>query len=193
MLILVRHGQTAHNASGRLLGRLDLPLNDFGRVQSAALGKVALLSQAVRVVSSPLARTYSTASALGPDITIDDRWMEIDYGVYDGMALADVPAELWQEWARDPEWTPEGGESLADVGRRVRAACDDLWVEAADSDVVVVSHVTPIKAAVAWALGVGDAATWRMYLETASVCQIGKGRAGPALRTFNETHYRPSS
>jgi len=85
------------------------------------------------------------------------------------------------------------GQSPADVGRRVRVACDELWAEASETDVVVVSHVTPIKAAVAWTLGVGDGASWRMFLDTASVCQIGTGRAGPALRTFNETHHRPSS
>ncbi len=190
----MRHGQTAHNASRRLLGRLDLPLDDLGLTQAEALGKVDLLRDADRVISSPLTRARSTAAALGPSITIDARWVEIDYGIYDGMPLTDVPAELWRQWSQDPSWTPEGGESLAEVGRRVRAACEEVWAEAAEKDIVVVSHVTPIKAAVAWVLGLGDDVSWRMILETAAVCQIDKGRmGGPSLRTFNETHYRPSA
>lgn len=131
--------------------------------------------------------------ALGPPVSIDRRWLEIDYGIYDGLPLDEVPPELWKRWSEDPSWTPPGGESLTAVGQRVRGACDELWAEAAERDVVVVSHVTPIKAAVAWTLGLGDDASWRMSLETASVCQIGNGRMGPTLRTFNETSHRPSA
>ncbi len=76
---------------------------------------------------------------------------------------------------------------------RVRQACDELWPEAVDDDIVVVTHVSPIKAAVAWALGVGDETSWRMFVDLASVSRIGVGRSGPSLRTFNETQFRPSS
>jgi broad specificity phosphatase PhoE len=75
---------------------------------------------------------------------------------------------------------------------RVRDACEDLWPEAAEQDIVVVTHVSPLKAAVAWALGVGDEISWRMFVDVASVSLIGSGRSGPSLRTFNETHHRPS-
>jgi broad specificity phosphatase PhoE len=59
----------------------------------------------------------------------------------------------------------------------------------ADGDVVVVSHVSPIKAAAAWALGVGDEVAWRMYVAQASITRIGVGGPGglPSLRSFNET------
>ena len=62
MLYVVRHGRTAANASGLLLGHLDPDLDDLGvrqaRLLAAALGPVD------RVVSSPLARTRQTAEAL---------------------------------------------------------------------------------------------------------------------------------
>ena len=51
---------------------------------------------------------------------------------------------------------------------------------------VIVSHVTPIKAAVAWALGVGGAIAWRLHLQTASVTRIGWGNDVPVLHGFNE-------
>src|SRR5262249_27421092 len=154
-----RHGRTAHNASRRLLGRLDIPLDDLGRRQAWALGRVPTLRGAARVVSSPLSRARATAASLGPSVTIDDRWSEIDYGVYDGLTV-DAASELWHQWDCDISFVPESGESLSSVGRRVREACDELWPEALDRDVVVVTHVSPIKAAVAWALGVGDETSW---------------------------------
>ncbi|HET6875058.1 MAG TPA: histidine phosphatase family protein [Acidimicrobiales bacterium] len=192
MLYLVRHGRTAQNAARLLLGRMDVPLDELGLRQAAALGAVPALASAARVVSSPLARARDTASMIGPPVDVDDRWLEIDYGIYDGAELGAAP-ELWAGWDADLEYRPPEGESLADLGRRVRAACDELWKQAETEDVVVVSHVSPIKAAVAWALGVGDELCWRTFLDTASITVVGPGRKGPTLRSFNETGHRPSS
>ncbi len=192
MLYLVRPGRTAQNAARRLLGRMDVPLDELGQRQAAALAALPALAGASRVVSSPLARAFDTAAVLGPPVTVDERWIEIDYGIYDGAEVTKAP-ELWKGWDADLEYRPPDGESLAEMGRRVRAACDDLWDEASSADVVVVSHVSPIKAAVAWALGLGDEVQWRMFLDTASVTVIGPGRRGPTLRSFNETAHRPGS
>ena len=192
MLYLVRHGRTAHNASRKLLGRLDVPLDDLGVQQAQALGRVGFLHDSVRVVTSPLARARDTASALGPPVFVDNRWTEIDYGEYDGADLGTVP-ELWEAWTADLGYAPPGGESLLAVGERVRQACAELWEEAATQDVVVVTHVSPLKAAVAWALAVGDEVCWRMFVDVASVSAIGSGGRAPTLRSFNETHFRPSS
>ncbi len=145
-------------------------------------------------MSSPLGRARDTAEALGLDIAveIDERWIEVDYGELEGRALRDVPGELWARWRADPAFLPPGGESLAAVGKRVRSACDELFARSgegarANDDVVVVSHVSPIKAAVAWALGAGDAVVWRLYLATASITRIGWGSDGPVLHRYNET------
>ncbi len=193
VLFLVRHGRTAENAARLLLGRLDVALDHLGERQARSLGQVPALREATRVVTSPLKRALDTASAIGPPVTVDERWAEIDYGIYDGMELASA-AELWEGWDRDLRYRPEGGESLAELGERVREACDDLWQEACDADVVVVSHVSPIKAAVAWALGVGDEICWRTFLDTASITVVGPGRSRrPTLRSFNDTAHRPAS
>jgi broad specificity phosphatase PhoE len=56
--------------------------------------------------------------------------------------------------------------------------------------VVIVSHVTPIKAAVAWALGTPDL-YWRLYLRTASVTRISWNRDAPILHGFNEVALAP--
>jgi broad specificity phosphatase PhoE len=67
----------------------------------------------------------------------------------------------------------------------VREACDELRA-ACDGDVAVVTHVSPVKAAVAWALGAPDDVTWRLYVAPGSVTTIGLGGGGTVLRGFNE-------
>lgn len=184
MLIVVRHGQTTANASGLLLGRADVPLTDIGLEQADALA--AAVGSVDVVISSPLQRARQTAAAFGVSVEVDDRWTELDYGVYDEKPITEVPAELWNKWRTDPDYTPPEGESLASVGRRVRAACDELVERAADEDVVVVSHVSPIKGAVAWALATDDLIAWRTFVGLASITRIGITDRGPLLRTFNE-------
>jgi broad specificity phosphatase PhoE len=197
MLVLVRHGRTAHNASRRLLGRLDVDLDELGERQAAAIAASPSLAGVRRVVTSPLLRTRRTAEtiaeATGSKVQLDLRWVEVDYGVYDGLPLAEVPGSLWGSWDSDTSWAPEGGESLAAVTRRVRSACEELWVEAATEDVAVVSHVSPIKAALAWAMGVPEEVVPKLFVEVASLHRIGPGRSGPTLWSINEVHHRPSS
>ena len=192
MLILVRHGESAGNAAGLLLGRIDSPLTDRGIGQARSLAET--VSGATRLVSSPLERARHTAEALGTGlpVEVDDRWVEVDYGEYDGRALGDVPAETWSRWRSDPTFAPPGGESLAAAGSRVRAACEELFADPdgparGEGIVVVVSHVSPIKAAVCWALGTGDEGAWRLYLANASVTRIDWGPGGPVLAGFNHT------
>ena len=188
-LILVRHGQTAVNAEGRLQGRIDAPLTPLGERQAAAVA--AAVGPVSRVVSSPLLRARSTAAAFGVGgaVEVDERWIELDYGSWDGAVLATMDQAEWGRWRADPSFAPPGGESLVALAERVHAACDALVDEAREADVVVVSHVSPIKAAVAWALGVGPETSWRMFLGVAAVCRIAVGPRGPSLTSYNDvTH-----
>lgn len=187
MLLLVRHGRTDLNASGLLQGRVDPPLDGTGRAQAAALAAVPVIAGAGRVVSSPLLRARHTAAALGPPVTVDDRWTELDYGAWDGRPFASVSPDEWARWREDPAWSPPGGESLSAVGVRVRLAVADLVDEAATTDVVVVSHVSPIKAAVAWVLGVGDEVAWSIHLDPASLTRVSLRTGRPVVHSLNET------
>ncbi|MGI8662822.1 MAG: histidine phosphatase family protein [Acidimicrobiales bacterium] len=191
-LIVVRHGRTAANASGRLLGRIDPPLDETGRAQAAALASsLARSNPGAVVISSPLARTRETADAiavaLGATASIDARWIELDYGELDGMPLADIPSEVWASWRADSGFAPPGGESLLALGERVRAACDEAAGVARAGDVVVVTHVSPVKAALLWALGVEDSVGWRAYVAPGSITRIDCRASGPVLLAFNTT------
>jgi broad specificity phosphatase PhoE len=182
-LILVRHGRTAANAGGQLQGRLDLPLDDVGEQQVAQVAE--MIGRPDRLVSSPLLRARQTAAAFDVGVEIDERWIEVAYGEWEGRRLADVSAGEWATWRADASFAPPGGESLADVSRRIQPALAELSEQARTEQVVVVSHVSPIKVAVAWALDVDVLTAWRCTLGYASVCVITIGAFGPSLTGFN--------
>jgi broad specificity phosphatase PhoE len=201
MLFLVRHGQSEANAAGLLVGRTDSPLTELGHRQATVLGDALASrgSSACRIFTSPLQRAGQTAeaiavsyrSALGstavPRVDVDGRFVELDYGELDGTLPWEQPPGLWESWRADTGWRPGGGETLDEVRARVTAACEELSAEAARSDVVVVTHLSPIRAAVIWALGGGPEMSWRLSLGVASITRISTGgSSGPALVSFNE-------
>jgi broad specificity phosphatase PhoE len=199
VLILVRHGESTANAQGLLLGRTDAELTETGRAQAAAVPSL-LERPVVELRSSPLRRAVDTAEllGLGLPVVIDDRWIEVDYGEFECQPLGGIPAEVWQQWQSDRDFCPADGESLSEVDVRIAEACEELFAtdgqgaRRVDGDVVVVSHVTPIKAAVAWALGTPDL-YWRLYLRTASVTRISWNRDAPILHGFNEVALAPGN
>jgi probable phosphoglycerate mutase len=184
LITLVRHGRTLANAGGLLQGRIDNPLDDVGRRQAQAAA--AMIGPVDAVITSPLVRAVETAGAFASasGVVTDERWLELDYGDWDGRPVADVPADTWSRWRKDLTFRPPGGESLDELGVRIRGALDDLVAVPPGDHVVVVTHVSPIKAAVAWALGVGDEVGWRTYLDTGSITRLRvEGRR--ALTAFN--------
>jgi probable phosphoglycerate mutase len=188
-IVVVRHGRTAANAGGLLLGRLDVPLDDLGRAQAAAVA--ATVPAPDLVISSPLQRTRETAEAFGVPVELDEAWIELDYGEWDGRPLGEVPTEAWAAWRADNDFAPPGGESLGRLTARVHDALDDLARRLDGRQVVVVSHVSPVKAAVGWALDAGPEVAWRTFVAPGSITRLGMGPAGPVLRAFNETAHLP--
>lgn len=189
-LILVRHGRTSANAAGLLQGHIDNPLDPLGLQQAAAIAEALDGLDRPRVLSSPLLRARQTAAALQLPVEIDDRFIELDYGGLDGVPVREVEAATWARWRAEPDFVPAGGESLAGLQTRVEQACRDLAAEAGERDVVVFSHVSPIKAAVAWALGVeGPATSWRMNLGQATITRIRTAPGNPALLAFNSSSH----
>lgn len=193
LVTLVRHGRTEANASNLLQGHIDNALDSVGREQADLLGGVLdALAPVDRIVASPLARAQQTAEAIARTcgrplkVETDPRWIELDYGDYDGKPMSHVSPETWAEWRTNPDFRPPGGESMTELDRRVREALDDLVGSGQGVHTVVVSHVSPIKAAVAWALGVDISVSWRTALDRASMSTIRLGRS-PALKTFNVT------
>ena len=184
MLFLVRHGRTDANAKGLLQGRLDPPLDAIGRRQAAAIA--TMIGDVDEVISSSLERATETAAYFGREVVTDDRWIELAYGEYEGVPTGEVPSEVWQSWKTNSLFATEGGESFGALDARVRAACDDLAERIRGRNIVVVSHVSPIKAAVGWALNTSMDIMFHCHLSQASLCRVDMGKFGPLLHSFNE-------
>ena len=191
-IIIVRHGRTEFNATGRLQGRTDNPLDEVGLAQAEAVAaylQPELLPDTL-FVCSPLLRARQTAMAIvdrvGSSFDIDERWIELDYGAYEGLRQSEVPSNVWREWRSDSNFAAPQGESLNQVQQRVADACAELAQRLDGRTAVVVSHVSPIKSAVAWALGVDASVGWKTQLVTASITRISVSANGTALTAFNE-------
>ena len=193
MLVFARHGQTAPNRDGLVLGRADPELTEEGHRQAARLGATLAGEPVTAILTSPLLRARQTAEAVGAacgvPVVVDDRLVEIDWGTWEGRPASSLAVADVERWKADKGTAP-AGESLDALSRRVESFCTEQL--GADGLVVAVSHVSPIKAAAAWALGVDGAVAWRMFLGLASITRIGQGRASPVLLSFNETgHLHP--
>ncbi|WP_414642802.1 histidine phosphatase family protein [Bradyrhizobium sp.] len=150
----IRHGETQWNADGRLQGTKDVPLNDLGRRQAAAAGRIlaGLLTRdgrsaaALAFVASPLGRARATmelvrgALKLPPaEYATDARLREIAYGQWEGSTLPEMQAQDPVFFARRQadKWSvaAPGGESYAEVQARVTG-----WYEQVTVDTVAVAH-----------------------------------------------------
>ena len=185
MLILARHGRTEANARGLLQGRMDLPLDDVGREQARRIASA--LQSVDTVICSPLRRAIETAEALGKSFDIDERFIELDFGVLDGQRRQDVDPAIWRRLQTDIDFAPDNGESLAALMARVAPALDELLVRSLEEDIVVFSHVMPIKASFCHALSIGIEFARRSYLDQASLTRLLMTPSGPVVYAFNET------
>ncbi len=176
-LHLLRHGQTELSVGRRYSGRGNPPLTEVGRGQAAgAARRLAKLDDVAAVVSSPLGRARETAdavaSALGLEAVVVDGLVETDFGAWEGLTFteaAERDPDLHRRWLSDTSVAPPGGESFDEVHRRVRRARNDLITEYGGRNLVLVSHVTPIKTLLRMALDVGPSLLFRLHLDLASL------------------------
>ncbi len=197
-LLLLRHGQTEMSVHRRYSGRGNPPLTDLGCEQAArAAAMLAGKGDIAAVVSSPLGRTRQTAQAvadaLGAEVRVLDGLIETDFGEWEGLTFAEASArdpELHARWLADSSVPAPGGESFDAVRERVEAVRRDLIGLYPAANVVVVSHVTPIKTLLQLALGVGPSLLYRLHLDLASL-SIAEfyPDGGSSVRLVNETSF----
>lgn len=197
-MVLLRHGQTALSVDRRYSGRGNPELTDLGRSQAEAAGRrvaAGALGSIDAVVSSPLARTMSTAraaaDALGVDVQPFDGLIETDFGSWEGLTFreaAERDPALHRRWLGDIDVAPPGGESFAQVADRVVQARADLVAEHPGRTVLAVSHVTPIKTLLRDALKAGPELLFRLHLDLASICIVEYfPDGGTVVRLVNDT------
>jgi len=154
-MIFIRHGETDYNAAERLQGQRDIALNDVGREQAFAVGKllkaqcldeVDALDQAGQFHCSPLVRARETMElardALGLDplrYAIEPELLEISFGQWEGLLWDEVervsPGASLNRGQDKWDFVPPGGESYAMLAKRVTP-----WLQAQTGDRFVAAH-----------------------------------------------------
>jgi len=189
-LVVVRHGRTSWNESGRFQGHADIPLDETGRTQARALHAYLSNRTFARAIASDLGRARETAQiVLGGralELETDVRWREMRFGTWEGLTWAEIVArhpEHAERSAKAPKFfTPVGGESFGDVCERVGEAVRDLSDRARDGDLVLIgTHAGPLHALLRVTLGAteADALGVRFDPEGARVLELN--RSAPAV------------
>ncbi|MER6115984.1 bifunctional RNase H/acid phosphatase [Streptomyces sp. NPDC001743] len=200
-LLLLRHGETALTPEKRFSGSggTDPELSAVGRGQAQhAADAFAARGTVQEIVSSPLRRCRETAAAvaarLGLEVRIEEGLRETDFGAWEGLTFGEVRERYGADldaWLASAKAAPTGGgESFAEVARRVAATRDRLVTRYAGRTVLVVTHVTPIKTLVRLALGAPPESLFRMELSAASVSAVAYYADGNAsVRLLNDTSH----
>ncbi len=193
-LVLVRHAvtpQTGPLLSGRKPG---IDLSDEGREQAKAVGlRLAPPVRIDRIFASPIERTQQTAQAIAIHHNIDvvtlDGVIEAEYGDWTGGAIAELArTDLWRVVQTAPSRARfPNGEGIAEMQARMVAAIDELIVNHAGENIVVVSHADPIKSAIAHYTGIHLDLFQRVVVSPASVTVFEFGGFGGSLVKLNET------
>ncbi|MDG3013354.1 bifunctional RNase H/acid phosphatase [Speluncibacter jeojiensis] len=197
-LLLLRHGQTPLSVQRRYSGRGNPELTELGRSQAAAAARrLGARGGIAAVVSSPLARARATAQAaadaLGAEVVVDEGLIETDFGDWEGLTFAEAAArdpELHGRWLGDTSVRPPRGESFDEVAVRIADVRDRLVRTYGAANVLVVSHVTPIKELLRIALDAGPSLLYRLHLDLASL-SIAEfyPDGGSSVRLVNDTSH----
>lgn len=192
LVYLVRHAD--HEFVGRgLAGRMGTPLDADGRVQAERLGHWFARERVTAVWSSPLPRTQETAKPIargqGQAVRTADALVEVDFGAWTGRDFTDLNEEgAWRHWngARSLA-RPPGGESMAEVQARMAGFINRLVAEDPDGAHVLVSHGDPIRAALAYYLGVPIDLFLRIEVSPASISVLSIDGWTPRVLRLNGT------
>lgn len=179
LVIFMRHGQAENNVSRTLVGRhIESHLTSQGRQQVADAAKQLKSIPLDKVYVSPVIRAMETAQivceTLGMNYEVDERLYEIELGKLVGMNYEEVTTKYGDLFLRfyaehDPVLDSFGVEPFAAVKQRIKSLLDDALKKHEDSNVLMVTHLDPIKAALATLLDLKPEALYRWHIRNASL------------------------
>ena len=175
-IYVARHGETDWNVAGRWQGHTDVPLNERGKQQAAALAEALRSLGLVGVVTSDLGRASETgrivAASLGvPLAYVDPDLRERTFGVFEGLTREECESlhpEAWRAWLAERR-APGGAETQDALATRMLAAVDRVAERVAvdGGAALVITHGGSLRAMLAAATGsmppqVSNGALWRL-------------------------------
>jgi broad specificity phosphatase PhoE len=195
-IIVLRHGETDHNARGVWQGQIDSDLSSLGREQARAAAVALAAYRPALVVASDLKRAAETgdevARACDAPITYDPRWREIHVGQWAGLTAAEVHAEYPEERLRHlrGEDFRRGvdGEALSDVAQRVRGALDELLDALGPGETAVVAtHGVTGRVVIAELVDLDRLTAWRVLggFGNCHWAEVVEAETGWRIQTWN--------
>ena len=177
-IIFLRHGQATNNTERVLAGRTDgIPLTDTGIKQAQHTAELLEHMNISRIYSSPIQRAKHTAEIVGKhnslDVSIDDRLIELDMGKFTGMAYDDIfnnHGNVFMKFYNgELEIAHNGVETFSDVKKRVLSIVDHVIEKHPDENVVLVTHMDPIKAMLSTIVDLSPTNLYELIIANASL------------------------
>ena len=157
-IFIVRHANTIYNTERKWQGRIDLELDETGRWMAKRVAYRLSYENVDVIYSSPLKRASQTAEEIakvhGLDVIIDDRIIEGELSLWEGMKAEDVPRKYkkeYEEWANNPKADIPGVENFESVYKRTVDFLENLDINKYDG-IVVVTHAIVIRAIVCYVM-----------------------------------------
>jgi alpha-ribazole phosphatase len=171
-IYLIRHTRTAAE-TGLCYGRTDVALSaGFGEDLAMLRQKLPALTGGCTVFSSPLTRCMRLAEMLSPNVTPDDRLLELNFGLWEGRRFDEIDPDLLGRWTGNfVEAAPPGGESFTDLVERVGAFWQDLVLRPHEQ-MLVVTHAGAIRALLAQVLDLPLANAFQLRVDPGSVHKL---------------------
>jgi len=194
-LCIIRHGETAWNAEGRVQGQTDVPLSEVGRAQARAVGS-ALASRAgerfAALYASDLVRVTQTAAPaserLGLRVRLDARLRERHYGLFETLTYLDAKERFPEDYARfklrDPDYDFDTGESLRDFHSRAVECLSALVARHAGESILVFTHGGVLEMAYRYATGKPLSARRDFDIPNAALNWIEAGPTGWSVEAW---------
>jgi broad specificity phosphatase PhoE len=196
-IILLRHGETDHNAKGMYCGSSDASLNKKG-VGQARLLKKRLKGEHVDVIyTSDLRRALETCRRVfgGTKVKVIKKkgLREIDLGEWEGLTSEEIGrrhGRLYRKWIQDPSASKiPSGESLGQFRKRVLGALREILKREGGKTVAVVSHSGPCRVILLHALGAGMGSFWSISQDSCCVNIIEFHDRHNLVRVINDTSH----
>ena len=191
-LLLVRHGETAWNAEGRLQGSEDISLSEEGRRQARLIGD-RLADRSIDVAfSSDQSRARETAHHIleGLDVVLNPlpALRERSHGVFERLTVRErkdqYPEMFAASLVKNLDFAPDGGESFRGTNRRMAGWAHDFLQKHLKETVLVVGHGGSLRGAIIAWHGCPDESTWRFLLANRGLPLIDTYADTPLSRPF---------
>jgi probable phosphoglycerate mutase len=177
-IIFLRHGQAKNNTERVLAGRTEgIPLTDAGIKQAEHTAKLLEDMNISAIYSSPIQRAKHTAEIAAKqnalDVTIDDRLIELEMGKFTGMPYDEIFTSHGNVFMKfydgDLEIAHNGVETFSEVKKRVLGIVEHVTEKHPDENVVLVTHMDPIKAMLSTIIDLSPVNLFELIIANASL------------------------